>query len=134
MAEESLKAEEARFRVGYVPLHVEPGHTVGVLGDPKVDPATSKLFALDYNNIFVDPATGAVVGKRMWGACCLERENLIPFLYQLHYRLHLALGAAHLPTAALFVGPDCQRSRVFSRWRRSCRLSRIRLDWKAVLG
>ncbi|HET8760129.1 MAG TPA: PepSY-associated TM helix domain-containing protein, partial [Nitrospiria bacterium] len=78
-----------QFRVGYAPLRADPGHTVVMWGDPRVDSATGKPFALDYNNVFVDPVTGTVVGKRLWGACCLEREHLIPFLYQLHYSMHL---------------------------------------------
>lgn len=56
-----------RFRVGYAPLYAESGHTLVLWGDPRIDPATGKPFALDYNNVFVDPVTGAVVGKRMWG-------------------------------------------------------------------
>lgn len=84
-----VEQADPRFRVGYVPLHVEPGHTVNVWGSPKVDPATGTLYPLDYDNVFVDPVTGTIVGKRLWGACCLERENLISFLYSLHFTLKL---------------------------------------------
>ncbi|MFZ5875587.1 MAG: PepSY-associated TM helix domain-containing protein [Nitrospirota bacterium] len=84
-----VEQSDSRFRVGYVALQVEPGHTVNVWGDAKVDPATGKLYPLDYDNVFIDPVTGAIVGKRLWGECCFERENLISFLYSLHYTMKL---------------------------------------------
>lgn len=43
--------------------------------------------ALDYNQLFLDPATGATLGRRLNGAFGLDRERLIPFLYRLHYTL-----------------------------------------------
>ncbi|CCW16687.1 Uncharacterized iron-regulated membrane protein; Iron-uptake factor PiuB [Sphingobium indicum BiD32] len=43
--------------------------------------------ALDYDQLFVDPGTGAILGKRMNGAFGLDRLHLIPFLYRLHYSL-----------------------------------------------
>jgi uncharacterized iron-regulated membrane protein len=90
-AELIARVEQAdpKFRVGYVPLHVESGHTMNVWGDPKIDPSTGKLYTLDYDNVFIDPVTGVIVGKRRWGACCLERENLVAFLYSLHYTMKL---------------------------------------------
>ena len=48
---------------------------------------------MDYNQVFLDPSTGAEVGRREWGKPALTRENFIPFLYMLHYSLHLpAMG------------------------------------------
>lgn len=84
-----VEQSDPRFRVGYVPLHVEPGHTVNVWGDPKVDPATGTPYLLDYNNVFIDPFTGTIVGKRLWGECCFERENVVSFLYALHFTMKL---------------------------------------------
>lgn len=52
--------------------------------------------ALSFDQVFVDPATGAVLGRRLWGACCLERQHLIPFLYQVHMTLFLPAGAGAL--------------------------------------
>ena len=37
----------------------------------------------------IDPVSGAILGKRHWGACCFERQHLLPFLYKLHHSLHL---------------------------------------------
>ena len=37
--------------------------------------------------MFADPATGRIQGRRLWGACCLSRMALMPFLYRLHHTL-----------------------------------------------
>lgn len=42
-----------------------------------------------YNQLFVNPATGAILGKRMNGAMQLDRAHLIPFIYRLHHSLTL---------------------------------------------
>ena len=39
------------------------------------------------NQIFVDPYTGRVVGRRLWGDIGQGVGNLMPFLYRLHYSL-----------------------------------------------
>jgi len=44
---------------------------------------------LDYNQAFIDPASGDIVGKRYWGRISLDSENLLPFLYKLHYSMHI---------------------------------------------
>lgn len=43
--------------------------------------------ALAYDQLFVDPGTGAILGRRMNGAFGLDRLHLIPFLYRLHSSL-----------------------------------------------
>jgi uncharacterized iron-regulated membrane protein len=43
----------------------------------------------DANNLFVDPATGTVLGRRLWCAAQVDAPHLIPFLYRLHYSLHM---------------------------------------------
>ena len=45
--------------------------------------------ALDYDQLFVDPASGRLLGKRLNGAFQPDRAHLIPFLYRLHYTLTL---------------------------------------------
>ena len=84
-----LEAADPRVQVSYMPLSAEPGHTFVVRVTPRLNPKTGQPFALDYNQVAMDPATGAVQGRRMWGAPSLSRLNLIPFLYQLHYTLFL---------------------------------------------
>ncbi|MCW2349155.1 PepSY-associated TM helix domain-containing protein [Sphingobium sp. B12D2B] len=47
---------------------------------------------LDHNQLFVDPADGSILDKRMNGAFRLDREHIIPFLYRLHYTLTIPGG------------------------------------------
>ncbi|MBS7662689.1 PepSY domain-containing protein [Pseudomonas lalucatii] len=84
-----LEARDPRLQIGFMPLYTEPGHAFGVSVNPRIDPATGKAFALDFNQVALDPVTGVEQGRRMWGAVSLSRENLMPFLYKLHYSLHI---------------------------------------------
>lgn len=84
-----VEKAEPRLRVTYVLTEAEPGHTIGMMIEPRIDPASGKPYALDYNQIAVDPVTAEIQGRRMWGAVSLARENLLPFLYKLHYTMHL---------------------------------------------
>ena len=85
----AIEAGDPRVRVSFMPLAVEPGHTFTASVVPRVDPATGKLFEPGYNQIALDPATAEVQGRRAWGKVSLARENLLPFLYKLHYSMHL---------------------------------------------
>jgi uncharacterized iron-regulated membrane protein len=92
-----IEASDTRVQVGYMPLAIEPGHTLGLSVRPRIDPATAKPYELGFNQMALDPATGAVQGTREWGALSLSRENLLPFLYKLHYSLHIPdVGDAEL--------------------------------------
>jgi len=84
-----VEAADPRVQVTYLPLAVEAGHTAQMMVVPRNDPSTGGPYAVDYNQIAVDPATGVVQARRMWGAVSLARIDLMPFLYKLHYTLHL---------------------------------------------
>lgn len=87
-----IEAADPRVRVTFMPLAVEPGHTFTASVSPRVDPSTGRLFEPGYNQVALDPATGAVQGQREWGKVSLTRENLLPFLYKLHYSMHIPEG------------------------------------------
>lgn len=60
------------------------------------------------DQIFVDPATGSIVGARRWGDITQGMKNLIPFLYRLHYSLALGVVGNYLfGAAALLWTLDC---------------------------
>ncbi|RZK99499.1 MAG: PepSY domain-containing protein [Rubrivivax sp.] len=87
-----IEAADPRVRVTYMPMEIEPGHTFTASVSPRVNPATGQLFDPGYNQVAVDPATGIIQGQRQWGEVSLSRENLLPFLYKLHYSMHIPEG------------------------------------------
>ncbi|SFT96596.1 PepSY-associated TM helix domain-containing protein [Pseudomonas marincola] len=89
---DQLEARDPRLQVGFMPLYTEPGHAFGMSVNPRVDPATNKAYELGFNQLALDPVTAQEQGKRMWGAVSLTRENLMPFLYKLHYSMHIPDG------------------------------------------
>ncbi|MPY69008.1 MAG: PepSY domain-containing protein [Alphaproteobacteria bacterium] len=142
----AIELRDPRARVTYVPLAPEPGEALAFGVAPRVDPSTSRLFELGYNEVFVDPVTGAELGRREWGAAWpVTRENFVSFLYVLHYSFHipemwgidrwgmwLLGGIAVLWTLDCFVGfyltlparrtprpgrPDAVRRQLARRWR-----------------
>lgn len=85
-----VEARDPRIVVGYLPLAAEPGHSLSVFVQPRLDPATQRLFEPGYNQVFLDPATGEELGRREWGqAWPITTETLVSFLYKLHYSLHI---------------------------------------------
>jgi uncharacterized iron-regulated membrane protein len=85
-----IEARDPRVQVTYAPLAPEPGATLafGVAG--KRDPKAGRLFEPGYNQVFIDPATGAEQGRRNWGAAWpITTETFVSFLYVLHYSLHI---------------------------------------------
>ena len=98
-----LEQSDPRLRVKFVSLESEPGHTQVLGVEPRVDPATGKLYPLGFNQIAIDPVTREVQGKRFWGEPSLTRENLLPFLYKLHYSMHIPDGFG-LQLGVLFMG------------------------------
>jgi uncharacterized iron-regulated membrane protein len=80
---------DPRIKVTFYPLAFEAGHNADFFVQPRVDPKTGQLFPVDYNQVFIDPITGEVAGRRFWGAVSLDRENILPFLYKLHYSMHI---------------------------------------------
>jgi uncharacterized iron-regulated membrane protein len=88
-----VRQVEARYpqaRVSYVPLHAQPGRSIAFGMDGRVDPATGKMVEPGFNQVFVDPVTGAELGKREWGRVWpITRETFVSFLYRFHYTLHL---------------------------------------------
>ena len=76
------QAGEPRVRVSGVSLK-EAGRAE-LEFRPRVDPATGKRFALDFNEIFLDPYTGKELGRRRNGDISQGLVNLMPFIRLLH--------------------------------------------------
>ena len=84
-----VEQQDPRVRVTYLLTADEPGQTSLMSVEGRIDPATHHPYDIGFNQVAVDPATAQIQGKRQWGEISLSRENLIPFLYKLHYTMHL---------------------------------------------
>ena len=88
-----VEAADPRVRARWIPAPAHPDRAADIWVDWKADPATGVAPAPAYNQVFVDPTAsagpGAINGRRTYGACCLQRQNLIPFLHQLHSSLYV---------------------------------------------
>jgi uncharacterized iron-regulated membrane protein len=85
-----IEARDPRVHVTYLPLAPEPGGTLAFGVEGKRDPATGKLYEVGYNQVFIDPVTGAEQGRREWGAVWpITTETFVSFLYVFHYSLHI---------------------------------------------
>lgn len=85
-----IEARHPEIRVTFVPFHSEPGESLAFGVQPRIDPQTGKLHKPGFNQVFIDPVSGEEVGKREWGAVWpINTENIVSFLYKLHYSLHL---------------------------------------------
>ena len=88
-----LETIENRFpevQVTYFENAAEPGHSQYFLVEPRVNPVTNELHETDFNQVYMDPVTGQILGVREWGAFWpLSRETFVSFLYEFHFSLHV---------------------------------------------
>lgn len=84
-----VEAADPRVRLRYMDLNAEPGKSLSVFVEPRIDPSSGTPFAVSYNQVFVDPSSGEILGRREHGRLSVSREHLLPFIYKLHYTLHL---------------------------------------------
>lgn len=54
---------------------------------PRIDPATGRPYPLGFDDFFLDPWTGKELGRRKNGDLSQGRINVMPFLYDVHWRL-----------------------------------------------
>jgi len=86
---EMLEQREPRLEVTFLPLAIEPGHALLLGVKPRIDPGTGQPYELGYDQVAMNPTTGAIQGQREWGKISLSRQQVMPFLYKLHYSLHI---------------------------------------------
>lgn len=108
---------------------VQPAWRPGASAVLRVEPRSTGA-RLSYDEVFADPVSGVVLGQRQWGAAKADRQHLVPFLYKLHYTLHLPAewGLWLMGGAALLWTLDClialalsapRGSRKLEGWRRA---------------
>jgi uncharacterized iron-regulated membrane protein len=85
-----IERDHPHAQVTYIPLAPEAGESMSFSVQPRIDPQTAKPFKLGFNEVFIDPVSGAELGTRDWGAAWpITPQNFVSFLYVLHYSLHL---------------------------------------------
>ncbi|ASU38880.1 iron-regulated protein [Herbaspirillum sp. meg3] len=78
-----------KVRISQLMLRPEPGRTLAFTPDPAIDPATQRPYQLGYNQILVNPYTGAIQGVRDLNKISIRPENLMPFLFRIHHSMAL---------------------------------------------
>jgi len=86
-----IEQRDPHVRVNYILTTPEKNESLSFFLQPRIDPSTGKRFTdVNYNQVFIDPNTGAELGRRMWGAVWpVTSENFVSFLYKLHYTMHI---------------------------------------------
>ena len=62
-----------------------------------------------FNQVFVDPYSGAILGQRNTSDFVLSRLNFMPFMLRLHYSLFLPDGHPNSPTFGHLKFPHPER-------------------------
>lgn len=99
----AAQARHPEMSVSYLPLSVEPGKTLRLRVFWK-EPAK----APNWDELFIDPYTGAELGHRRWGDISQGIGNLLPMIYRLHENLLVeGKGTLIMGIAALVWAIDC---------------------------
>lgn len=144
---ERVAQQEPRVRVTYVPIVLAEGRSTRLSVQGKIDPATGGQDRFEFNQLFVDPVTGIVLGKRHSGEIKLDREHFISLVVKLHYSMLLPgrWGIWLFGGVALIWVVDCivalyltlPRGRPFmEKWRPAWQIKRARFnfDWHRASG
>ncbi|MCP8899730.1 PepSY-associated TM helix domain-containing protein [Gilvimarinus xylanilyticus] len=85
-----VEKEFPKVEVTYFELAPEPGHSQYFWVAPRVNPETGHLYKPEFNQVYVDPVSGEIMGKRLWGQVWpITGETFMSFLYKLHFSLHI---------------------------------------------
>src|SRR5256885_45644 len=128
---------ELEARLAYIVLR--PGQAIARM-KPRSN-TSGKTSPIDFDQIFLDPFTGAELGRRREGDLFQGWINLMPFIYRLHRELAagrtgvLILGGAALVWtldcfAALYLSLPLTVVRFWRRWSRSWRVRKSKNSFR----
>lgn len=93
--------------INKVSFYREPQKAWVISLSPRIQPNGEK-HTLDYDEVYIDPYTGSILGQRRWGDISQGHTNLIPFIYRLHSQLALGtVGTWIFGIIALLWCLDC---------------------------
>lgn len=132
---------EPRATVDLVRLSREPDESALVSLEPRDDAATGKPYQLDFDQVFIDPYSGKVLGQRLWGAARFDAAHLMPLLYHMHYSLLMGgLGEWLFGVVALVWFLNCfigfylslppQKRNFWKNWKRSWQVRSMQNIWR----
>lgn len=105
---ESVEAAFPQAEAHWVPLRTGDPAQAAVFWVAGADDGAGGHAALGFDEVFVDPYTGQVLGTRMWGDLAQGARNLMPFVYRLHQSLALGtVGTWTFGIIALLWSIDC---------------------------
>ena len=84
----ALEQQRTDVIVSFLPLTLAPNEALNLFVDTKA-PSTELPV---HNQLALDPISGEIQAQRFWGKVSFERENILPFLYKLHYTMHIPDG------------------------------------------
>lgn len=93
----------------YTPLRQRSAyHSYFMSVSPAINPLTNQPYVIDFDQVFVNPYTGEILGTRLRGAVHQGAKNIMPFVYKLHDSLALgSWGRWFLGIVALLWTLDC---------------------------
>ncbi|CAM3425377.1 PepSY-associated TM helix domain-containing protein [Paracidovorax anthurii] len=86
-----IEAADPRVQVDYLTVPKVPGQAAFAFVSPAQLPHRADALAAPagFDQVFIDPVSGALLGQRQRGACCLQAENLYYFVLRVHHSLYL---------------------------------------------
>jgi uncharacterized iron-regulated membrane protein len=104
---EQVEARDERVLVRRIELRAFDETTTAWVA-PRLDPATHEPIELDYDRLLLDPATGAELDRRRFGALPHRWGEFMDFIYPLHYALALDMTGTWILGICAFIWTlDC---------------------------
>lgn len=96
-------------RVDAVLFNLRGNATVRFPVAPNPNPKTGKFYELAYDEVYVDPHTGHIQGRRARNVISLRAEQIMPLVFQIHHSLALpgVWGTLLLGVVSLLWTLDC---------------------------
>lgn len=143
-------AAAAKEHTGRAPDFINlPGDYVEVYSAWYSSKAKDRFSFNESTQVLIDPASGRVLGSRLWGAPVFDRLNLMPMLFKFHYTLQAGwwgslavaiMGSFILVSMVSGVVLWWPRSRARGKWKaafsikRNAAVFRQVFDWHRLLG
>ena len=108
---ERAQALEPHGVVNGLMFHIKPGAPYAASFEPRIDPATNKPYELNMSVLYLDPYTGAELGRERYSDDIfpITKKNIMQLINRLHYQLAIpgTIGSYLFGIVALVWTIDC---------------------------